>query len=253
MKRFSLVLMAGIIFLLSSCETTREITFTDSDKGTMVTTTDMSGLIGLAKMSGQGKDLNDLNDKKIDTTMSMAAIADSIEGLSAEDKALVKKGTLSFKMNLADEKFLFKVELPFNNADQIGKLDQLSSKMMQNAVKKIMAKNEGSDSSMMSGNDLPSGSIDEYFTTTYAKGLIEKKLNKEKYANVGSDDALKGLKEMSGAGIGNSTLIINLPRAAKKAEGKNLKLSDDKKKVTITSSMEDFFDDATELEFRIEY
>lgn len=54
-------------------------------------------------------------------------------------------------------------------------------------------------------------------------------------------------------GIGNSTLIINLPKPAKKTEGKNVKLSDDKKKVTITSSAEDFFDDAAGLEFKIEY
>jgi hypothetical protein len=51
----------------------------------------------------------------------------------------------------------------------------------------------------------------------------------------------------------NTTLIYNLPRPVKKAEGKNLKVSDDKKKVTILTSVEDFFDDVSKLEFRIEY
>ena len=46
---------------------------------------------------------------------------------------------------------------------------------------------------------------------------------------------------------------FNLPKPAKKAEGKNVKLSEDKKKVTITTSAEDFFEDVSKLEFRIEY
>jgi hypothetical protein len=79
-------------------------------------------------------------------------------------------------------------------------------------------------------------------------------LNKEKYAGVETDETMKGLKEISGMGMPmNNTTIINLPRAAKKVEGKNAKLSDDKKKLSIVASTEDFFDDATKLEFRVEY
>jgi hypothetical protein len=65
---------------------------------------------------------------------------------------------------------------------------------------------------------------------------------------------MQAMKEMAGQGMPiNTTLIFNLPRPAKKAEGKNVKLSADKKKVTITSSIDDFFDDVTKLEFKIEY
>ncbi len=65
---------------------------------------------------------------------------------------------------------------------------------------------------------------------------------------------MQSLKEMAGQGMPmNTTLIYNLPKPAKKAEGKNVKLSEDKKKVTITSSVDDFFDDVTKLEFKIEY
>jgi hypothetical protein len=50
-----------------------------------------------------------------------------------------------------------------------------------------------------------------------------------------------------------STMIINLPRPAEKAEGKNLKLSEDKLKVTVLSSLDDFFDNPESLEFKIKY
>ena len=253
MKNFSLLLLIGSVFFLTGCETTREITFTDNNSGTVVTTTDMSAMIGMAKMTGQSKEMDKLSEEKIDTTISLSNIADSLEGISPDDKALVKKGKLYMQMNLPDEKFLVKVELPFSDPEQIGRLDALSKKMMQVTFKKLMAQNQSGDSSLMGGNDIPDGSVDDYFDVTYAKGLIEKKLNKEKYAKAENDESLKAMKEMSGSGIGNSTLIINLPRPVKKAEGKNVKLSDDKKKVIISTSMEDFFDDASSLEFRIEY
>jgi hypothetical protein len=47
--------------------------------------------------------------------------------------------------------------------------------------------------------------------------------------------------------------IINLPTTAKKVEGKSVKLSQDKKKVTLSVSSEDFFDDPSKFEYKIEY
>ena len=64
---------------------------------------------------------------------------------------------------------------------------------------------------------------------------------------------MQGMKEMAGMGMGKTTVIINLPNAAKKVQGAGVTLSEDKKKVTIVSSLEDFFDDAKKMEYRIEY
>ena len=50
-----------------------------------------------------------------------------------------------------------------------------------------------------------------------------------------------------------SNYIINLPRPAKSAEGKGVKLSDDKKKVTINVTLDDFFDNPSLLEYVIKY
>ena len=47
--------------------------------------------------------------------------------------------------------------------------------------------------------------------------------------------------------------IINLPKPAKKAEGKGVKLSDDKKKITIEGTLDDFFEDPSQFEYEIEY
>lgn len=254
-KFLSLLLIGGVLFL-TSCETTREITLNNDGSGRVVTTTDMSSMLGLAKMSGQGNDeLKELNDKAMDTVISLASVADSIPDLSSEDRELIKKGTLNFVMNMAEEKFITKIEFPFTDPSQLSKLDKLTSKVVTQAMKKQMGseEGEGQESGMPSASDMPEGSIDDYFIMTYSKGVIEKKVNKEKYAKVDEDQGMKALQEMSAMGGGNTILIYNLPRPAKKVEGKNAKLSDDKKKVTITTTSSDFFDDASELEFRIEF
>lgn len=251
-KLLGLLCLAGVL-ILTSCETTKEITFKEDGSGTITTTTDMSAMIGLAKMSGQGEKMDEA--EKVDTTVSLDKMADSIKGISAEEKALIKKGTLGINMNMADEKFVFKLQFPFTNGSQIAQLEKLSGKVMQDRLKdKMNAGAEGEEKPAIPEDALPESSIDDYYTTTYQKGVIEKKLNKEKYAKIGDDKGMESLKEAGGQGMAmNNTIILNLPRAAKKAEGKNVKLSDDKKKVTITTSSEDFFDDATKLEFKVEY
>lgn len=254
MNRFFLFLVIGAALFMTGCQTTREVTLNKDNSGTIVTTTDMSSLIGMAKMSGKSKEMDNLNEV-MDTTFSLENMTDSLGTITDEEKALVKKGKIGIQMNMPDDKFIIKMEFPFSDPAQINKLDKLSSKLMQETLKKQLG-SAGKDSSlsdMPEGGDIPNGSIEDYFTTTYSKGVIEKKLIKEKYAHVESDSGMKSLKEMAGMGVGNSTLIINLPRPVKKADGKNVKLSDDKKQVTITSNAEDFFDDATEQEFRIEY
>lgn len=235
---------------LVSCETTREISFNQDGSGKMVTTTDMSSLIGIAKMSG--KDM-EKEDKSIDTTIMLDKMVDSIPDLSADEKELVKKGILGLNVNMKEEKLITKLEFPFSTGSQITKLDQVSTKVMQQAMKK-QAEQGAEGAPAMPDDEMPKASMDDYFTITYGKGIIEKKHIPEKYAAVGEDKGMQALKEMAGQGMPmNTTLIYNLPKPAKKAEGKNVKLSEDKKKVTITNSVDDFFDDVTKLEFKIEY
>ena len=100
----------------------------------------------------------------------------------------------------------------------------------------------------------PPSSFDDYYTLEFSNGELKKKLNKEKYANVDKDEFLNGMKQAAAMGIPvTNTYIINLPRPAEKAEGKNVKLSEDKMKVTISSTMDDFYDNPEKLEFKIKY
>lgn len=97
-------------------------------------------------------------------------------------------------------------------------------------------------------------SFDDYYKYEFSEGELTRKLDKDKYAGVESDEFLKGMKEASSMGLSmKATYVINLPRPAQKAEGKSIKLSEDKKKVTITADLDDFFADPAKLEYKIKY
>jgi hypothetical protein len=255
MKRIVLLLMTASVIYLTGCETTKEITLRPDGTGILTTTSDMSSLIGIAKMAGEANELNKLKDEKaVDTTVSMEKMADELPDLTAEEKEYVKKGTLGINMDLKNEKFLTQMTFPFNQPKDIATIDKMYSRIIVQVMKKQL---DSSKAEMPEGipkeGMMPDGSIDDYYNFNIGKGIVERKLLADKYAGVASDEKMKAMKEMSSMGVGNSKMILNLPSPVKKAEGKNVTVSEDKKKVTIMSTTEDFFADGKSLEFRIEY
>jgi hypothetical protein len=253
MKRVSLILSVVFTVLLAGCfETTDELTLKSDGSGVMTTTNDMSMLISMAKSMG-GADQMKGADKATDTVVSLSSLADSISSLSPQEKDLIKNGKLGLNINMNDEKMIVKLELPFAKVEQIPSIKAVSGKVSQYFIGKSMT--QGMPGGMDMDGKMPGlDPLDEFFTTTYTATGIEKKVNKEKYATIETDEAMKGLKEMSEGGMPiKNTVIINLPKAAKLVEGKNAQLSEDKKKVTITCTSEDFFDNPSAMEFKIQY
>lgn len=249
MKRFFLPLFAASLFMLTGClENTQEITINDDGSGVINTTSDMSGLMGIAKQFG-GDKMNDLPQQKIDTSISLAASADSIPDLSAEEKEILKGGILKMNMDFPNEKIVFDIKFPFKSTSEITTITKVSSK----ALAEIIKSQAGGEA--FGGQEMPEASgIDDYFVLEFSKGELTKKLNKEKYANVDNDQLLTGMKQISALGLEmKNTYIINLPRPATKAEGKGITLSEDKKKVTIETTLTDFFDEPSKLEYKIDY
>ena len=247
-KFFGLFLVCGLVFL-TSCQTTREISINEKGGGSLVTTNDMSSLIGFLQMAGKEMDPD---EKSVDTTINLDKMVDSLPELNAEEKALVGKGRLGLQVDFKKKKMLTRLEFPFDNSSQIKRLDEISSRVMRQVMSKQA--DGGENAASMPQGEMLESSIDDYFTMKYDKGVIERKHIPEKYAKVGEDEGLQSLKEATASGMPmTNTLIINLPRPAKKVEGKNVKLSEDKKQVTIATTLEDFFDDVSKMDFRIEY
>jgi hypothetical protein len=153
-------------------------------------------------------------------------------------------------MDMGNEKMIFGMNFPFQNIQQISEINGLSNKVMMQAIKSQTGGGEA-----IGGQEMPQGSsMDDYFTVSFSAGILEKKLNKEKYAGVDGDEFLSGMKQTSAMGlVMKNTYIINLPRPAIKAEGKGLTISEDKKKITVAADINDFFDEPSKLEYHIEY
>lgn len=250
MKKIVAILIAASAILLTSClETTQEITLNDDGSGTYVNTNDMGKVLTIAKNMG-GASTDKIPQQAMDTSISFASVADSINDLSPEDKALLKKATMHIKMNVEDEQFITTMSFPFSALNEIQKFNHLSGKMMMESMKDKMPGEMPGEAAGMP----ETSSFDDYYTLDFSNGELKKTLNKEKYAGVEKDEFLNGMKQAGAMGIPvTTTFIINLPRPAEKAEGKNIKLSEDKKKVTISSTMDDFFDNPETLEFKIKY
>jgi hypothetical protein len=246
--------MLSVIALTGCFETTEEVTIKDDGSGTLVNTTDLSKVIGMAKQFA-GDKMDQVKDAIKDTTISLASYADSVKTLSPSEKELIKDGTLALNVNMNDEKFIMKFNFPFKNASDIPQLRALSEKLLGDVMKKQMADNPmAGNSGMDMGAAAAPKSFDDFFDVSYGNGVITRKVNKEKYATVETDESMKSMKEMSDMGAPVTlNYVINLPRPAKKIEGKKVKLSEDKKKVSVSLTSEDFFDDPSKFEFTVEY
>ena len=253
MKKLMVSVLIASSLLLAGCfESTQEITLNEDGSGTVSNTNDMSALIGLAKQMGGGKELEKAGEQSIDSSFSLAAGVDSIPNLTAQEKELARKGTAKILMNLKNEKFVTTINFPFSSASQIATCNKLSGKILSETMKSQMP---GGGAMPGGGEEMPeASSIDDYYTYEFSNGELKRKLNKEKFAGAANDEYLKGIKEAAGMGLEmKANYIINLPRPAKEAEGKGLKLSADKKKVTISVGIDDFFEDPSLLEFKIKY
>ena len=251
MRKFILSILTVCTLFLTGClETTQEITLNEDGSGTISNTSDMSAMIGLAKQMGGAAEMEKAPQQSIDSTVSMKEGADSIPNLTAEERDMARNGILNIKMNLKDEKFLTKMTFPFSKPSQITSISKLSGKIMSETLKGQMG-----EGGAMPTDQMPEpSSFDDYYTVEFSNGELTKKVNKEKYAGAESDEYLKGVKQVASMGLTmKASYIINLPRPAQKAEGKNVKLSDDKKKVTISADIDDFFADPSSLEFKIKY
>ena len=247
-------LLGFIAFMLTGClETTEEVTLNADGSGSITTTNDMSALLGLLKnMGGDQEAMKNLAGQKMDSSFSMATIVDSIPGLSDSEKNLLRTGTMQINMDAAAEKFQTKMNLSFTNVNQIKTLNTLTDKVLGKRVKDLVAQGAGD----MGGIEkIPeSSTIASYLDVSFDDGDIKGKVNKEKLGGLDADEFLKGLKELAGMGMTVAhTYVINLPRPATSVEGKNVVLSEDKKKATVKIDLSTLYETPDNITFKIKY
>jgi len=268
--------LAGLLMLVifSGCfDTVDEFTIAENGSGTFVNSMDMGKMLGLLQTMGGGNDeMKEFEKLKMDTVVYLKDIKDSLKNLNDAEKKIAATGKLRVQINAKENELNFTFTFPFSNASEIAPIQNILKKAKTDVIEFIMSRLTGEESNKEDGNkkkgmfdmgeddadnkkpEETGVSLDQYYTTVYEKGKFSRKLNKEKYTQVEDDKTLKTMQEMAQMGMSiNMKTVINLPKPAKKAEGKGVKLSDDKKKITIEGTLDDFIEDGSYFEYNIEY
>ena len=258
-KRISVYLAVPLLLLTGCLEVTQNLTINKDGSGVISSTTDLSQVVTLAmQMAGDKMKEQKMN---MDTTVQFKTMFDSAKNMSAANKELLKNGFVHVVMRMDDNKYLITSTIPFKKMADIEKINtamqkDVSGRFLDNALKEAMKQsNAGDTSSIPEPRQTPPLSLPEnYFILTCKNGLISRTADKIKLALLDQDEMLNQMKQIGSMGAPLKTnFVIQLPKPAKKFEGKNLTLSDDKKTVTISNELNDLFEDPTLFEFRVEY
>jgi hypothetical protein len=251
------LLIALVAFVVTSCfETTEEVTINESGSGLYQANIDLSGFflfIDMMKaMDTSASASNKPAMQSLDTVVYMKSFTDTASNLTKEEKALVHDATMHMVMKEKEKVFKINISYPYSkpaDVQKIIRLNQSNSNLIGKALKDKTSMPEENQQQQPAMPDFSS-----VYDVVYQKGMLEKKLNAEKLQKFQSDEnyaTLKQMKEMFATSAMNT--VIHLPKAAKKAEGPNVKLSGDKKTVTINATLGDIFDQPDLLSYHIEY
>ena len=258
-KRISVYLVIPLLLLTGCLEVTQNLAINKDGSGVISSTTDLSQAVTLAmQMAGDKIKEQKMN---MDTTVRFNTMFDSAKNMSAANKELLKNGLVHVVMRMDDNKYLITSSIPFKKMADIEKINSamqkdVSGRFLDNALKEAMKQSNTRDtSSLPEPPQAPALSLPEnYFILTCKNGLISRTADKTKLALLDQDEMLNQMKQIGAMGAPLKTnFVIQLPRPAKKFEGKNLTLSDDKKTVTISNELNDLFEDPSLFEFRVEY
>ena len=260
-------MLASLSLIISGClEIEEGISLNEDGSGMMEIKTDMSELMGMMAMMGGGK------SEKInkDTIISYKSYLDTAQSLNESEKNLLRNATWNIKMNSDEGVMYMTLKAPFKNPGEVNEIMAVLQKWDNVNIMSETMKGLAPDSSagaemgmegMGSGKNSLGDMTKDYFITKWENGKLSKKLDEEKYKELSKDEGLNSFKQMGEMAPGGGDILekitvvtkFALPRAAKKVEGKNVKLSDDKKSVTITSPVSAIYTDPKSFEYKIEY
>jgi hypothetical protein len=263
MKKFLLLISFTLLtaFFLTGClDSQEDVTIKSDGSGVYKNSIDMSGLFDMLQMAAMmdtsaNSQLKQLSDKNLDSTFSLAGFADTSSTLSAEEKALLKNGTVHLNINQQNKVLKVDMTYPFKKVEDLQKILELQkSKKGFNPLKQAGENPALQGLGGRGDSDTAMGSPLDGIDIIYKNGLIERKVDQKKIdaaKNSEGGNQLKSMGEMLD-GVTFST-VIHLPRPVKNSSGEKLSLSDDKKTLRMKYSLSDMMKNPKALEFKVEY
>jgi hypothetical protein len=183
---------------------------------------------------------------------------DSTSALTAEEKNLLRDGSMHLNMNMDQKVFKVDMQYPFSSLANLQKLYVNLGKSAGGFGSMLGAMGGGAGGVGAEAMQSPNlNKISSYYDLITDKNSISRKLNKERFDAMKDDSMMSQLKQMSGMGAGmvdmKMNMIVHLPAAAKTIKGQKATLSADKKTVTVQNNMLDVFEHPELFEFSVQY
>jgi len=217
--------------------------------GQLVMDMDMSQMLEMLQNYMSKEDMAKKGMEKMDTTIFMKDIVDTVSTLSEEKKQLLRPGKLHIKMDMDAKVFTTHMQFPYTSQANLQKLyAAMSDGSLGNA--KLFGGLGGDQGATPGGMDQFNGIYD----FTAKDGMMAKKVNEEKWKALTNDPQMAQVKQAADMGMEvNYTTTIVLPRAVKSVDNPLAKLSEDKKTVTMKFNLIDVFKDPKQFNYKIEY
>jgi hypothetical protein len=213
---------------------------------------DMSQMVEMLKQYVGEEELAKKGMDKMDTTIYMKDIIDTVSSLTAEQKALFRPGSVSIKMNLDEKVFKTHMQFPFTSLDNLQKLYTAMNSGSLGNTKLFSGLTGGGEAGGGQSPDL--NQFNGVYDIVVKDGNMSKTLNKTKWDKLKNDPQLGQMKQAADMGVEILyTTTLEFPRPVKKIDNPLAKLSDDKKSVTIKYNLIDIFEKPDQFSYHIEY
>lgn len=255
MKALKFILPLCFLFFLAGClDIDENVNIKKDGSGQLVMDMDMSQMVEMLQ-TYMGKDeLAKKGLQKIDTTIYMKDVVDTLSSLSPEKKALLRTGSVHITVNLDEKVFKTHMQFPFTSLDNLQQLYSAMSDGSLGSTQLLKGLVGGQDGADAGGANPDINQFNGIYDFTCKDGTMIKKLNQEKWKALINDPQLAQAKQASQMGIEIIyTTTIQFPRPVKKVDNSLAKLSDDKKTVTIRYNLMDLFDHPEQFGYNIEY
>ena len=256
MRKFWIGVVVIFSVLFAACyEINEEITITEKGSGIYSTKMDMSALLQMMQSMASEEEIakSGLN-RAIDTVIYLKSILDTAKDVTPEQRRLLKDGTMKMKVDLKENIFTADVKFPFKSlADLQSLMSGSGTGGMSEIFKQVFTKKD----SAQSNNVEDQGGLEQMnnvFDVTITKNMIARKLNRQRFDSLMAKPEIAQAKQMVGGGFEILyTTTIRLPRPVKKSDNEMIKLSDDKKTVTIKYDLLKMFEEPEKFSYSIEY
>ena len=259
MNILKFILPAALAFSMAGCLDIDETVEVKKDgSGKFAMDMDMSQMVELLQ-TYMGKDeMAKKGMEKMDTTIYMKDLVDTISNMSAEKKELLRPGSVHIKLDIDAKVFTTHMSFPYKTQADLQKLYSAMSDGSLGTTQLFKGLTPGGGGNpAATDSPSPSPDINQFngmYDFTSRDGLMTKHLNPDKFKALLADPQMAQIKQASQMGIEiNYTSNIVLPRPVKKVDNPLAKLSEDKKTVTIKYNLMDVFEHPEKFNYSIEY